>query len=115
MTREPEDTATEINQNEIQKGKEIKKKKRLSISCGSTWSYTYYTSEKEKEEMGGKTCEEILERLEILYIWWKPKTVMDQDKSKKHKENYRDFPGGLAVKNLCFHWRKGEFNHWSSS
>lgn len=27
MTREPEDTATEINQNEIQKGKEIKKKK----------------------------------------------------------------------------------------
>ena len=28
MTREPEDTATEINQNEIQKGKEIKKKKR---------------------------------------------------------------------------------------
>lgn len=38
MTREPEDTATEISQNETQKGREIKKKKktRLSISCGST-------------------------------------------------------------------------------
>ena len=38
MTREPEDTATEIIQNETQKGKEIKKKNRLSISCGSAWS-----------------------------------------------------------------------------
>ena len=36
MTREPGDTATEIIQNETQKGKEIKKKIRLSISCGST-------------------------------------------------------------------------------
>lgn len=80
-----------------------------------TLRYTYYTSEKEKEEMGGKICEKILQRLEILYIWWKPKTVTDQDKSKKHKENYRDFSGGLAVKNLCFHCRKQEFNYWSSS
>lgn len=32
MTREPEDTATEINQNEIQKGKEIKKKKERTIN-----------------------------------------------------------------------------------
>ena len=32
MTREPEDTATEINQNEIQKGKEIKKKKERPIN-----------------------------------------------------------------------------------
>lgn len=94
MTREPEDTATEIIQNETQKGKEIKKN-RLSISCGSAWSnlkiHLLYIREGKKEEMGGKNMWKNLQRLEILYIWWKPKTVTDQDKARNIKKTTGTF------------------------
>ena len=62
MTREPEDRATEISQNETQKGREIKKKKKKTID--KLW----VNMQRRKKKRWGKICEEILERLEILYI-----------------------------------------------